>query len=490
MRKIAKLLVMLLVVVMGITTIKLDASASNTASTLATPQFTLTNTANGVTVNWDFVNNATGYIVYRREPSGVYRKVAGFTDGKTKSYTDKTVVNGEKYYYAVKAINAQTQSKYNNKLITYASSITTPQFTLTNTANGIKIDWNLISNAAGYIVYRREGNGTYQKVAGFTDGVTKSYVDTTVVSGKTYNYAVKAINGSVQSTYVSKSITFATNLTTPKFTLTNTSAGVKIDWNLVSNATGYIVYRRQGNDVFQKIAGFTDGVTKSYIDKTAVSGTKYSYAVKAINGSVQSKYLSKDVVCAKSLITPQFTLACTEAGVKIDWNMVSGATGYIVYRREGNEAFKKVAGFTDGITQSYEDKNVVNGTEYYYAVKAINGSVQSAYTSKSIAYAISEELFAYRAQVVEIINQERRNAGVREVIQSEALDAVAQIRAKEIVESFSHTRPNGTSCFTVLGENGIWYSTDSCYDGMDEFFRASRKHFEWGIRTGWNWLLY
>ena len=383
MKKIAKLLMMLLVVVIGITTIKLDANATGT---LATPKFTLTNTSSGVTVNWNFVDNATGYIVYRREPSGTYQKVAGFTDGKTKSYTDKAVVNGKKYYYAVKAINSKTQSKYDSKLITYASSLATPQFTLSLTGTGVKVDWNLVSNAAGYIVYRREGSGAYQKIAGFTDGVTKSYVDTTAVNGKTYSYAVKAINGSVQSTYVGKSIAYVKTLATPQFTLTNTSAGVKIDWNLVSNATGYIVYRRQGNGAFQKVAGFTDSKVKSYVDKTAVSGTKYSYAVKAINGSVQSKYVSKDIVFAKALTVPQFTLTSTSTGVKVDWNLVSGATGYIVYRREGNEAFKKVAGFTDGVTKSYIDKTAVSGKKYAYAVKALNGNVQSTYNSKEITY--------------------------------------------------------------------------------------------------------
>ena len=380
---------MLLIAVIGITTIKIDASASNTATTLATPQFTLTNTANGVTVNWNFVDNATGYIVYRREPSGTYQKVAGFTDGKTKSYTDKTVVNGKKYYYAVKAINSKTQSKYDNKLITYASTLTTPQFTLTNAGNGIKISWNFVNNAAGYIVYRREGSSAFKKVAGFTDGVTQSYVDTTAVNGKTYSYAVKAINGTVQSTYVSKSIAFVKNLATPQFTLTNTISGVRVDWNFVNNATGYIVYRRVEGGVFQKVAGFTDGKTKSYVDTKAVNGTKYYYAVKAINASTQSTYLSKEIVYKKSLATPQFTLTGINSGVRIDWDLVSGASGYIVYRREGNEAFKKVAGFTDGVTKSYVDKTAVNGKKYAYAVKAINGNVQSTYTSKEISYLVS-----------------------------------------------------------------------------------------------------
>ena len=34
----------------------------------------------------------------------------------------------------------------------------------------------------------------------------------------------------------------------------------------------------------------------------------------------------------------------------------------------------------------------------------------------------------------------------------------AQVRANEIVKSFSHTRPNGSSCFTVLGDLSISYS--------------------------------
>lgn len=65
----------------------------------------------------------------------------------------------------------------------------------------------------------------------------------------------------------------------------------------------------------------------------------------------------------------------------------------------------------------------------------------------------------YKAQVVALMNQERANAGVGGISQNASLDAVAQIRAQEIALSFSHTRPNGTSCFTVLDEGGIAYMT-------------------------------
>ena len=65
----------------------------------------------------------------------------------------------------------------------------------------------------------------------------------------------------------------------------------------------------------------------------------------------------------------------------------------------------------------------------------------------------------YKAQVVAIINQERANAGLGSVSQNASLDAVAQIRAQEIAQSFSHTRPDGTNCFTILDQYGIPNST-------------------------------
>jgi len=65
----------------------------------------------------------------------------------------------------------------------------------------------------------------------------------------------------------------------------------------------------------------------------------------------------------------------------------------------------------------------------------------------------------YRAQVVALMNQERANAGIGGVSQNAALDAVAQLRAQEIVQSFSHTRPDGSSCFTALDQSGVGYMT-------------------------------
>ena len=64
---------------------------------------------------------------------------------------------------------------------------------------------------------------------------------------------------------------------------------------------------------------------------------------------------------------------------------------------------------------------------------------------------------AYIQRVVDLVNRERAKAGLNPVVLQENLTAAAQVRAKEIVTSFSHTRPNGTSCFTALKEAGVSY---------------------------------
>ncbi len=66
---------------------------------------------------------------------------------------------------------------------------------------------------------------------------------------------------------------------------------------------------------------------------------------------------------------------------------------------------------------------------------------------------------SYVSEVVRLVNIERQKAGVPPLTMSGELNNAAGIRANEIIQSFSHTRPNGTSCFTVLSELNISYRT-------------------------------
>ncbi|MEG0314896.1 MAG: CAP domain-containing protein [Erysipelotrichaceae bacterium] len=57
-------------------------------------------------------------------------------------------------------------------------------------------------------------------------------------------------------------------------------------------------------------------------------------------------------------------------------------------------------------------------------------------------------------QIFNLTNAERSKAGLAPFGWDSAIERAVDIRAEEITRSFSHTRPNGTKCFTVLSEVG------------------------------------
>lgn len=60
-------------------------------------------------------------------------------------------------------------------------------------------------------------------------------------------------------------------------------------------------------------------------------------------------------------------------------------------------------------------------------------------------------------QVVALVNEERAAVGLNPLIINESAMSAAAVRSKEIRQSFSHTRPDGSSFSTALKEQGISY---------------------------------
>ncbi len=76
----------------------------------------------------------------------------------------------------------------------------------------------------------------------------------------------------------------------------------------------------------------------------------------------------------------------------------------------------------------------------------------------------------YAQQVVKLVNVERVKAGLSELAIDEKTEAAALVRAKEIKQSFSHTRPNGSQFSTVLKEQGVSY-------------RGAGENIAWGQKS-------
>lgn len=83
---------------------------------------------------------------------------------------------------------------------------------------------------------------------------------------------------------------------------------------------------------------------------------------------------------------------------------------------------------------------------------------------------IPDEDSSYAARILRLVNEERAKAGLSALTLDTGLTAAGNVRAKEIVSSFSHTRPNGTSFSTAIREQGV-------------SFRGAGENIAWGQKS-------
>jgi hypothetical protein len=69
-----------------------------------------------------------------------------------------------------------------------------------------------------------------------------------------------------------------------------------------------------------------------------------------------------------------------------------------------------------------------------------------------------EEISEMIQQVIDLVNEERKKAGLTPLTESAPLMNAAAVRAQEITKSFSHTRPDGTSFSTAIRQSGAVFN--------------------------------
>ena len=162
--------------------------------------------------------------------------------------------------------------------------------------------------------------------------------------------------------------------------VSNVATGIKFTWNKVTGADNYEIYRKTGNGAWKKLATVKGTVT-TYTDKTAKSGTTYKYTVKAKNEAGLSKYNTTGLTL-KCLADPVLKApTSTKSGITLKWNKVTGAQGYVVYRKAGNGKLVKLATVKGISKNSYTDKSAKKGTKYTYKLQAYSGKTYSAYSN-------------------------------------------------------------------------------------------------------------
>ncbi|MDO5125166.1 MAG: fibronectin type III domain-containing protein, partial [Ruminococcus sp.] len=206
------------------------------------------------------------------------------------------------------------------------------------TTNSVKLSWDKIASANGYIVYiSNDGVDNWRKIGVITSNVN-TFTATGLDAGRTYRFAVKSyktINKKniTSSTYPTiLTTTLPANITKASFTSSQNS--VKMSWSRVSGATGYRVY--QYNNSTKKWGAVANTTSTVYMFNSLKAGTTYKFTVRPYRTLNGKNYFSQGYSTFTTSTSPanitKVTLTPAETSVKMSWSKVPGATGYRVYQ--------------------------------------------------------------------------------------------------------------------------------------------------------------
>jgi titin len=174
---------------------------------------------------------------------------------------------------------------------------------------------------------------------------------------------------------------------------TASNGQVSLTWTAPANGgspiTAYKLYRgtSSGNlSLYQTL-----GAGTSYTDTAVTNGTRYFYAVSAVNaigeGTRSTERSATPNAPATVPGTPSLTATAGNAQVGLSWtapaNAGSPITGYRLYR--GTTSGSLSLNQTLGTGTTYTDTSVTNGTTYFYAVSAVNAIGEGARSTERSA---------------------------------------------------------------------------------------------------------
>ena len=347
------------------------------------PVVTITNDAatGSIKLSWKKVEGAAKYAIYRASSAtGTPKKIT--TTSKT-TYTNSSITVGNTYYYYVVALSGDGRESEPSTTVSATRKLARPVITASNDAKTgrIVISWKAVEGAKKYQVWRSTSkNGKYTLRTTITG---TRYTNSGLAAGKTYYYKVVAVasNSEANSAESLPKIRTA-DLAQPVIKVSNRASdgAVKISWEKIEGATKYQVYRSTSkNGTYTRIGTTTK---TSYNSTSGTVGKTYYYKVWAIcaNEDATSAF-SAIKYRARDLARPDVEITKKSGKPYLDWDKVSGATKYEVYRATSkNGTYKRVTTTTN---RYYKDTKAVKGKIYYYKVIAVckNTSGNSAYSS-------------------------------------------------------------------------------------------------------------
>lgn len=168
--------------------------------------------------------------------------------------------------------------------------------------NAVKLSWNTDSKALGYEIYRYNSGTSWKLVKTITGANVSTWIDTSLKTGTSYSYRVRAFNEISLHDNVEKLYGDFSAVKSAKPVLSKTAITLKagkkkatISWKKVAGASGYKIYRstKKGSG-YKCVKTVTKASTSKYVNKKLKGGKRYYYKIRAyrtVNGKkVYSSY--------------------------------------------------------------------------------------------------------------------------------------------------------------------------------------------------------
>lgn len=426
-----------------------------------------------ITLKWTAVEGANAYAIYYKPAWGSEYSLLGQSSGTT--YSTTTPRMGTVYYYRIQALYVVGGQQVSQG----AQSLSFPYIALGDVViadprgkdtSTIRLNWTPVAGATHYDVAMSLHDADDYKIVR-TD-LTGSLCDIRDISfNETYDFLVipkrKLNSGDVITGLPSSNRMVGSPMETPSFTGYEwTETGLKLTWDAIPGAMGYVIYRRGFHETgYHKLMVSEDTAT-TYIDTTMKPGEVYYYFVYSFRLAQPQGWrcfsLKGDIGMGVWLpkTTGLTAVSAQENSVRISWAATEGANKYDVYISTTPGGTPKANG---RVSNAYGYHNsAVLGRTYYYRVRPVrifsNGDVSVGDWSDELAYTHQETVGTYRALLIgntytgesnELPGCENDVDGMRTMLgrmtaTPYSVTVKKNIRAEEILSSISSTFGNAS----------------------------------------------
>lgn len=426
-----------------------------------------------ITLKWTAVEGANAYAIYYKPAWGSEYSLLGQSSGTT--YSTTTPRMGTVYYYRIHALYVVGGQQVSQG----AQSLSFPYIALGDVViadprgkdtSTIRLNWTPVAGATHYDVAMSLHDADDYKIVR-TD-LTGSLCDIRDISfNETYDFLVipkrKLNSGDVITGLPSSNRMVGSPMETPSFTGYEwTETGLKLTWDAIPGAMGYVIYRRGFHETgYHKLMVSEDTAT-TYIDTTMKPGEVYYYFVYSFRLAQPQGWrcfsLKGDIGMGVWLpkTTGLTAVSAQENSVRISWAATEGANKYDVYISTTPGGTPKANG---RVSNAYGYHNsAVLGRTYYYRVRPVrifsNGDVSVGDWSDELAYTHQETVGTYRALLIgntytgesnELPGCDNDVDGMRTILgrmtaTPYSVTVKKNIRAEEILSSISSTFGNAS----------------------------------------------